>query len=125
MSVDPASLVFITLIVVAGLALAAGWTRLIALIHPADRKRRFMSLALVVSTTSYLYFVACLFAPDFLLGAAFSQQRSISLYANFGIALVILFFSMANKNSLRPPLVLANSALFVMWVLVGAASSAI
>jgi hypothetical protein len=116
--------ILLALIVSVGLALGIAWFRLQNLASTSAAKKAVI-FALVVGTVSYLFFLSCFFFRDVLLGPAFSVQRSVVLYINCGLALVMFAISITKRSVLRLPVAFANFALLLVWLFVGALSSSI
>jgi hypothetical protein len=83
-----------------------------------------MKLPLFVTTASYLFFLICLAFPP-ALGSDYTGRMSATIGVNFGAALVMLVLSLVRKSHLRWTVAIASVTLALIWLIVGAVSSAV
>lgn len=113
---------FFALIAAVALALVTAWRQL-------KRSRPFgenrtLYIPLVLTTASYLFFLLCWLFPQ-VLGPGYSTRRFAIIGVNCGLALTIFVISMLKKESRRPMVGMAALALELVWLIVGAISSAV
>ena len=112
---------FFALIAIVALALVTAWRQL----RSSRRKgeNRALYLPLVLTTASYLFFLLCWSFPQ-VLGPDFSKRRFAVIGINCGLAVTIFIISISKKESGRPVVGMAAAALALVWLIVGAISSA-
>ena len=123
MQARPLEILFLVVIAAAGSALGLAWRRTWTLSHsPAFRERK-TKLPLLTTTASYLFFLLCWSFPR-ALGSAYNR-RLTTIYINFGASAAILIISLFIKTPLRWTVAIAAAALALIWLIVGAWSSAV
>jgi hypothetical protein len=114
----------IVLTIVAGAGLTLAWRKAWTLRHsPTARNDVPVVLPLLATTASYLFFLACLSFP--LLGSDYSNHLNATIGTNFVVALISIVLSLARATPVRWTLATASAALTLIWLLIGAISTAV
>ena len=103
-------------------ALIIVWVRIRT--QSALRGSYWPTASLSLTTMSFLFFLMSDYFP-FILGPAYSSRRAATLYINLGIALIALIISFLRKRPLRWVITACAAALALIWLIVGAISSAV
>jgi len=108
---------------IAATGLILAWHRAWVLRH-SIRMSKAIALPLLVTTASYGCFLLVLTLPS-ILTPSFGTRASITIELNIYATLVVFVVSMARKGPLRWPIGVACGALLLIWLIIGALSSAV
>lgn len=115
----------LVLSVIGGVALLVAWWQVWTSRHSlAVLGSKTITLPLFVSTASYMFFIVCLSFPR-TLGPDYSHRLSTTIGINFGAVLLMLILSLARRSPLRWTVATAALSLAIIWLIIGAVSSAV
>jgi len=115
----------LVLSVIGGVALLVAWRQVWTVRHsPTVLGSKTIMLPLFVTTASYMFFLVCLSFPR-TLGPDYSHRSSTKIGINFGAVLLMLMLCLARKSPLRWTVATAAVSLALIWLIIGAVSSAV
>jgi hypothetical protein len=123
---DALEILFLALVGIVGVALISAWwrVRMTPRQFTAVRASRGTVIPLFVTTASYLFFLVSCAVPR-ALGPDYSTRRYAVIGVNCGLAAVMFVISALTRTFSRWKVALSALALALIWLIVGAVSSAV
>lgn len=115
--------VFALLVLVPALPVVRAWMLVLSRkASPSGPLTLGLILPLLLTTASCLLFLVGLFYQR-AIGPDYSNRRFITIYANLGVALLIVLTSLIGRHPLKNAVALAAGAVSVMWLYLAVVSS--
>src|SRR6266403_4658020 len=108
--------IYVALVVVPTLPLLLTWQQVLSRRDSfASSSAVTVKLPLLAITASWLFFSLCLLFPSGL-GPEFSNRRLGTIWANLGLTLLMVVFSLRGKNHSKVLLAIAAGAIALVWL---------